>query len=208
MAEDQGRQDKGAGQGSEVSYSPVITDQTPTSTLVPVAPAGSVKTLPIPTTIAAGLPTEVPALLNSLQPNPLSPPSSTIQPSAQPNVSGTPSTNDGADLWEQAYEIFRKQEPDLIGDYNKHVLSNFAAGADLLSRQSVESVLTKLLEHREKKQWQVPFLSQDIKIRTQVERLAKFLKWSDPFVKDAMSTQPYAALAWSGVSFLLPVSSR
>jgi hypothetical protein len=156
----------------------------------------------------AKLPPGVPALPDSQPPNPYSPPSSSIGPSAQLTVSGTPSTNDDADLWEQAYEIFRKQEPDLIDNYNKHLLGNVAAGADLSSRASVETVLKKLLEHREKKQWQINFLSHDIKIRTQVEGLAKFLQWSDPFVKDAVSTQPYAALAWSGVSLLLPASSR
>jgi hypothetical protein len=34
---------------------------------------------------------------------------------------------------------------------------------------------------------------------------AQFLLWSGPIVKDALSAQPYAALAWSGVSLLLPV---
>jgi N-terminal domain of NWD NACHT-NTPase len=203
------RQDKGVGLGSGVSCSlaSATTDKTSTSTPVLVAPSGSVKTLPTSMTTAE-LPPELSALSESQPPNPPSPPSSSIRPSAELTVSGTPSTNDGADLWEQSYEIFRKQEPDLIEDYNKHLLGNVAAGADLSSRQSVETVLKKLLEHREKKQWQVHFLSHDIKIRTQVEGLAKFFKWSDPFVKDAVSTQPYAALAWSGVSLLLPASSR
>jgi hypothetical protein len=79
--------------------------------------------------------------------------------------------------------------------------------ADLSSRESIETALNKLLEDREKKQWKVSVLGHDVKIRAQVERLTNILKWSDPLVKDAMSTQPYAALAWSGVSLLLPVSS-
>lgn len=42
--------------------------------------------------------------------------------------------------------------------------------------------------------------------REQVERLAKFVLWSDEIVKSALSAQPYAALACSGVSIALPVS--
>ena len=47
-----------------------------------------------------------------------------------------------------------------------------------------------------------------MKIRNQVERLTKFLQWSDPLVKAAVSAQPYAALAWSVVGLLLPASSE
>lgn len=49
-------------------------------------------------------------------------------------------------------------------------------------------------------------LEKDAEIRKQVERLAKFLIWSDEITKNALSAQPYAALAWSGVSMLSPVS--
>ena len=63
------------------------------------------------------------------------------------------------------------------------------------------------MKDRENKQWKISFLGHNVKIRKQVESLTKFLQWSDPLVKTAVSTQPYAALAWSGVSLLLPVSS-
>jgi hypothetical protein len=106
-----------------------------------------------------------------------------------------------------AYDKFRKEESSLVADYDKHVLGNAADSADLSSRESVEAALKTLLEDRKKKQWKIPLLGHDIKIRAQVERLVKILQWSDPLVKDAVSTQPYAALAWSGVSLLLPASS-
>jgi ankyrin repeat domain-containing protein 50 len=95
-----------------------------------------------------------------------------------------------------------------MADYNKHLDSlqgDSAASADLSTPRSVESFVKQLLEDRGNKQWQVSLPSKDIKIREQVEKLAKFLLWSDPFVKSAVSAQPHAALAWSGVSLLLPV---
>lgn len=93
-------------------------------------------------------------------------------------------------------------------DYKKHLASlqdDTATGADISNRQSIESIVKQLWEDREKKQWRVSLLGKEIKIRAQAERLAKFLLWSDPIVKNALSAQPYAALAWSGVSLLLPV---
>jgi hypothetical protein len=102
---------------------------------------------------------------------------------------------------------FRNEEPDLLGDYDKHVVDDAAVNTDLSSRASVETALNNLLEDRKTKQWKVSVFGHDVKIRAQIGRLVKILQWSDPLVKDAMSTQPYAALAWSGVSLLLPVRS-
>jgi hypothetical protein len=95
-----------------------------------------------------------------------------------------------------------------MADYKTHLASlqdDAAASGDLSTPRSVENIVRQLLKDREKKQWRVPLLGRDIKIREQAERLAKSLLWSDSIVKNALSAQPYAALAWSGVSLLLPV---
>jgi hypothetical protein len=82
-----------------------------------------------------------------------------------------------------------------------------AIDVNISNRQSVEALVNQLLDNREKKQWRISLLGKDIMLRRQVERLTKFLLWSDPIVKTAVSTQPYAALAWSGVSVFLAVST-
>ncbi|KAB8239038.1 uncharacterized protein BDW43DRAFT_305923 [Aspergillus alliaceus] len=74
--------------------------------------------------------------------------------------------------------------------------------AELPGRQWIETTVDKLLKVREEKRFRMSVPGRDITIRTQVQRLAKFLLWSDPFVKTAVSTQPYPALAWSGFSLL------
>jgi hypothetical protein len=134
------------------------------------------------------------------------------RPSAQPTASDAASSpSQDVDSWSWAYKIFQEREPELAADYAKHLTSlqgDTAASIVLSVPRSVESIVTQLLEDREKKQWRVSLLGRDIKIRGQAEKLAKFLLWSDPIVKDALSAQPYAALAWSGVSLLLPVSIR
>jgi hypothetical protein len=71
----------------------------------------------------------------------------------------------------------------------------------------IQSIVKRTIEDEEKKSWRVSLFGADYEVRIQVERLTKFLLWSESIVKVAMSSQLYAALAWSGVSLLLPVCS-
>ena len=116
-----------------------------------------------------------------------------------------PSTTENPDLWKSAYDKFREDEHDLLESYDNYVFGAATVNA-YPSREDIETALTNLQEERERKQWRITVLNRDIKIRLQIERLANVLKWSDPLVKAGLNTQPYASLAWSGVSLLLPVS--
>jgi hypothetical protein len=192
-------------QSGEVFCSPTSTPTDPISPSTLIAPTGSasfVETSSI-STITANLPLQQAVPSNAQPLNSLSTPLFSVPLSTQP--SGLTLVGNGVDLWTRAYEIFQEQEPELIIEYKKH-LGDTATSADLSNRQAIETILEKLLKDREKKQWEVPFLGHDIRIRKQVERLTNFLIWSDKYVKHATSAQPYAALAWSGVSLLLPAS--
>ena len=118
-----------------------------------------------------------------------------------------PASPPPTDPWTVAYEIVQEREPELMIDYKKHLASVYGGDADLSTPRFVESIVNKFLDDREAKQWRVPLLDSDIRIREQVEWLVKFLLWSYSIVKTAVTAQPYAALAWSGASLLLPVSN-
>lgn len=147
----------------------------------------------------------VPQPLNTAPTSP--PPQSTVSNAT------VPPTRTGIDLWACAYKEVEEREFQLIADYEKHLCSlhgEAVASADLsttLSIKSIESIVNALLEDRRKKQWRVSLQGKDVLIREQAERLVKFFLWSDKIVKEVVSAQPYAALAWSGVSLLLPVSN-
>ncbi|OJI83267.1 hypothetical protein ASPTUDRAFT_202493 [Aspergillus tubingensis CBS 134.48] len=116
------------------------------------------------------------------------------------------------DLWNRAYTLVQGREPELMEEYRRqiavvHQEDGQAAGTDLTCRKSVESLVKHLLDHRENRRWRISLLGKDITLRRQVERLTKFLIWSDPIVKTAVCTQPYAALAWSGVSTFIALLS-
>jgi hypothetical protein len=198
--------DGGSKASSGVSSPPATP---PTAPALPSAsaPASASEIPPVPTIIAHPPPEQiVPSVPQSPNPTPASP---GPQPAAPPTASDAASSPSyDVDPWPRAYKIFQEREPDLTADYAKHLASvqgDTAASIDLSVPRSVESIVKQLLEDREKKQWRVSLVGSDIKIREQAEKLAKFLLWSDQIVKDALSAQPYAALAWSGVSVLLPV---
>ncbi|PON29941.1 hypothetical protein TGAM01_v201307 [Trichoderma gamsii] len=146
----------------------------------------------------------------------VAPPSSSVNTSSVTAIVAQPASPDAAsslpsrslDPWTRAYEMFQGRESELAADYEKHLATlqeDPQPNSDLSTPLAVESIVKQLLADREKKQWQVPLLGKDIKVREQVERLAKFVLWSDEIVKSALSAQPYAALAWSGVSMVLPL---
>ncbi|KAF6790005.1 hypothetical protein CSOJ01_14660, partial [Colletotrichum sojae] len=100
-------------------------------------------------------------------------------------------------------------QPDLASDYTTH-LADLSTDAtvepnDLASVDFVARIVERLLASREEKQWKFSLQRRSINVRRQIEKLAKFLVWSDGVVKKAISAQPHAALAWSAVSILLPL---
>jgi len=113
-------------------------------------------------------------------------------------------------IWARAFERFCEHNPELATDYAKHI-SGDAANPDPKkppSLRSIRFIMDQVQRHRAGKQWTIPLAGKDINVREHAESFCKFLLWSDKIVKEALSAQPYAALAWTGVSILLPVSFK
>ncbi|KAJ6788228.1 hypothetical protein PWT90_04372 [Aphanocladium album] len=135
--------------------------------------------------------------------------SSTVHP-IQQDVTDTVSEV----LWSRAYAELAKLEPELVSDYERHIGSrhdgseNSASVQSILSNpDAVKDTVESLQEERKNKQWKYSIGSKDHKVRNQMEKLIKLLAFADGIVKQAVSTQPYAALAWSAVSVFLPLLS-
>lgn len=78
----------------------------------------------------------------------------------------------------------------------------------LSNPESVTKMLQSLHDQREGNQWTYVIKGKSHKAKDQLEKLTKLLTVADGVVKQAVSTQPYAALAWSAVSIFLPVCIR
>ena len=86
-------------------------------------------------------------------------------------------------------------------------LSNLVskAGTSTMSPEFIQNIVESKLNDHEASQMIIQLQGKPIKVRKQGERVIKFILWSKDLVSAATSTQPYAALAWSGVSILLSV---
>ncbi|KAK1855629.1 hypothetical protein CCHR01_01804 [Colletotrichum chrysophilum] len=109
------------------------------------------------------------------------------------------------DVWAAAFRKFQESDGDLAIAYAKLLNPTHEDDATKFDVNFVESTVKRLDKTREEKQWKVAFAGRSIHVRSQVEKMVKFLLWADTVVKPALSTQPYAALAWSAVSIFLPL---
>lgn len=122
------------------------------------------------------------------------------------------STNNDFNLWSRAYELAQQRQDELMNDFIKHLDTlhiNFPLGTnrDVMDLSYVECVMKELLAIREKNEISLSVPKANTEVREEIEKLAKFLLWSDSMVKTAVNTEPHVALAWSGVSlFLLALS--
>ncbi|OAA77529.1 Ankyrin repeat-containing domain protein [Akanthomyces lecanii RCEF 1005] len=112
------------------------------------------------------------------------------------------------DLWARAYQTLSEREPELVKDYEKHVEAVDGGGSGVLANpESVRALVKSLQDRREKAQWKFSVRSKDRKVSDQFEKLVKLLALADGVVKQSLSSQPYAALAWSTVSVFIPLLS-
>lgn len=111
------------------------------------------------------------------------------------------------DLWILAYKALKLRDPDLVAAYERLLAPTPTDLAHLSPNpEYIETIVKSKLQEREANQLVINLGERPVKVREQGEKIIKFILWSNGIVSQALSAQPYAALAWSGVSILLPVS--
>lgn len=81
-----------------------------------------------------------------------------------------------------------------------------ASASPFLNPELIGSIIKPKLENGEVKRLVERLSGEPVKVREQGERVLKFILWSDTSISASVNAQPFAALAWVGVSILLPVS--
>lgn len=104
----------------------------------------------------------------------------------------------------RAYMALEIRAPNLMAEYACH-RDPTTPTQHGISPKLFEAIIAQKLHDNETKKLVFNLGSESIKVREQGERIIKFILWSNDFISTAVSAQPYAALAWSGVSVLLPV---
>jgi hypothetical protein len=73
-------------------------------------------------------------------------------------------------------------------------------------QQQMAALLARKVEEAKKKTWKLKFGGKEIPVKEVVESVVGIISWADDYISGALSTNPYASVAWGGVSLLLPVS--
>ena len=109
-------------------------------------------------------------------------------------------------LWQQAYAQLKAREPSLIarfeGFLQKHYGSHHLSPAD---DDFIAKVVESSIQKNEASDLVLSIGGERISVRKAGENVIRTISWAKEFISAAISSQPYAALAWSGVSILLPV---
>jgi hypothetical protein len=110
-------------------------------------------------------------------------------------------------LWGKAYAALEQDEPDMVKSFKQDVSS--AANTQVsVTPSDLAKMLQIKLEQQDSKQLIVTILNKRIKVREQGEKVVKFVMWSKDVIGAAASLEPHAAIAWAGVSLLLPVRAH
>jgi N-terminal domain of NWD NACHT-NTPase len=115
---------------------------------------------------------------------------------------------DNIDLWDEAYKKLKSEQPELFEGYKRCVLALRDESAiqtrfildDLDSEQREQHLannIEKRLQAIQEQEWST---AGDL-----YKKIVRTVLFAKDFVGQAVSNEPHAALAWAGVSMLLPV---
>ena len=116
------------------------------------------------------------------------------------------------DLWDEAYEALRETDIKIVERYEETVVRIDQEGADLgpvgsVARQEqLSAFITRRLDSIEKDRKIFVVAGHKIVLQEQVNRVVRIIMFAKDFVSSAVNAEPHAALAWTGVCMLLPVS--
>lgn len=114
------------------------------------------------------------------------------------------------DLWKQAYEKCKSREGELVIGYEQHMKRYTSpdgiACDDEFSPGKVAEFIKAQRAHLDARRLALRLPGGSITMSEQGEKIVKFILWFNGTISSALASQPYASLAWSGVSIILPVS--
>ena len=134
-------------------------------------------------------------------------------------VSGSTKTNLGkaarGSAWDEAYAQLRIEQPDFT-KYELMLFSSVDQGSPLtehevevMEGEKRHQKLVEVVNAQEQavmdSQWKVQLGGKELVVREQVRRIASAVIWAKDAIDAAVQNEPHAALAWAGVSILLPV---
>lgn len=121
------------------------------------------------------------------------------------------------DLWDRAYELLRHDASTrkLVENYERVLLSELGISHNLPGLSSniedynrekqLSSLVSKKLQVVEEARWKFHVGDRTVEVKPEIDRIIKAVLFAKDFISSAVSSEPHAALAWTGVCVLLPV---
>ncbi|KAJ0313343.1 hypothetical protein COL516b_000277 [Colletotrichum fioriniae] len=66
-------------------------------------------------------------------------------------------------------------------------------------------ILKHKMDQVNRESWKLKFGSSEVEVQDVVKPVLAVVDWANDFVAKALVSNPYASIAWSGVSLLLPI---
>lgn len=130
----------------------------------------------------------------------------TSSPPATPSQV-TETVNPVPSLWALAYNKLKGQDPELIREFRRCLGLTATDDGDINDTELDDITKRALRELEKPEEVKGDKLSRTkASIRKYFQQTVEVVAASDAFISAAISSNPYAALAWTGVSLLLPVS--
>ncbi|KAK1536059.1 hypothetical protein CPAR01_09601 [Colletotrichum paranaense] len=132
----------------------------------------------------------------------------------EPAAKLTPSQNSEGSirqLWDVAYQNLRNQEESLVQEFEDQICGNLAAGLGVGVRSHagtkdwLATILKNKMDQVNRESWRLKFGSSEVEVQDIVKPVLAVVDWANDFVAKALVSNPYASIAWSGVSLLLPL---
>ena len=110
-------------------------------------------------------------------------------------------------LWTSAYGRLKDQDPELIREFRRCLGLTATDDGDINDAELDDITKRALRELEKPEEVKGDKLSgTKASIRKYFQRTVEVVAAGDAFISAALSSNPYAAVAWTGVSLLLPVS--
>lgn len=116
------------------------------------------------------------------------------------------------ELWNVAYEKLREEDGALIKNYESKLQGDIIAGLGLTIgsnaslRDRMQTILKHKMEEINQHTWKLRFSSSEIEVRDLVHPVLEVVNFVNEYITGAVSANPFASIAWTGISILLPVS--
>lgn len=141
----------------------------------------------------------------------------------------------GIDLWDEAFSVLEKAKPKLVAAYRRLLVAeaeeeskqvdNSKSGREkitasspakskisldtqetaLLDRKGLSDLISSKLQAAEDARLTFMVGDSEVIVSEQVDRIVNGIIYAKDFISSVASNEPHAALAWAGVSIVLPV---